>query len=76
MHICNEEQIALVYQRIYLITGIVEEDYDSVVNVLWWKQLDMVSKPLSDLAVRKNSTLMYDFKGKIRCWDGSELWFR
>ena len=53
MHICNEEQIALVYQRIYLITGIVEEDYDSVVNVLRWKQLDMVSKPLSDLAVRK-----------------------
>lgn len=34
MHICNEEEIALVYQRIYLITGIVEEDYDSVVNVL------------------------------------------
>ena len=76
MHICTEVQIALICQKIYLITGIVEEDYDSVVKMLWWKQLDMVSKPLSHLAVRENSALMYDFKGKIRCWDGSELWFR
>lgn len=34
MHICTEEQIALICQKIYLITGIVEEDYDSVVKVI------------------------------------------
>ena len=34
MHICTEVQSALICQKIYLITGIVEEDYDSVVKML------------------------------------------
>lgn len=69
-------KLFLICQKIYLIIGIVEEDYDSVIVKVYDETVGYGFKAPFRPCSEKTSTLVYDFKGKIRCWDGSELWFR